>query len=94
MRRLLDATTSTRYDCMPDKESPLWDLHSQVICRWTATEVNDRGALIIVYNGKVWPRPKRGIGGILGFERRRMVERSCAVSPGASAEPEVGSLSQ
>jgi hypothetical protein len=55
------------YERTPDKESPLWDVHSQVIYWWTATEVNDREALIIVYDGKVWPRPKRAHWGYLGF---------------------------
>jgi len=61
------ASGRARYECTPDKESPLWDVHSQVIYWWTATEVNDREALIIVYDGKVWPRPKRGHWGYLGF---------------------------
>jgi hypothetical protein len=46
------------YERRPDKESPLWDVHSHVIYWWTATEVDDRTALIIVYDGKAWPRPK------------------------------------
>lgn len=46
------------YQWSPDKESPLWDVHSPVIYWWTATEVNEREALIIVYDGKAWPRPK------------------------------------
>jgi hypothetical protein len=52
------ASRTATYEQRPDKESPLWDVHSQVIYWWTATEVNDREALIIVYDGKVWPRPK------------------------------------
>lgn len=46
------------YKVRPDKESPLWDIHSPIIYWWTATELNDVEALIIVYDGKVWPRPK------------------------------------
>jgi hypothetical protein len=54
-----DATTRRAlYERTPDKESPLWDVHSPVIYWWTATEVNEREALIVVYDGKVWPRPK------------------------------------
>ena len=52
------AGRTASYERRPDKESPLWDVHSQVIYWWTATEVNDREALIIVYDGKAWPRPK------------------------------------
>ena len=55
------------YERMPDKESPLWDVHSQVIYWWTATEVNDRDALIIAYDGKVWSRTKSSHYGYLGF---------------------------
>ena len=55
------------YARTPDKESPLWDVHSQAIYWWTATEVNDREALIIVYDGQVWPRPKLVRWGYLGF---------------------------
>ena len=57
----------TSYDRTPDKESPLWDVHSPVIYWWTATEVNDQEALIIVYDGKVWARSKRAHSGYLGF---------------------------
>jgi hypothetical protein len=55
------------YEVTPDKESPLWDVHSQVIYWWTATEVDDQQALIIVYDGEVWPRPKQAHWGYLGF---------------------------
>jgi hypothetical protein len=55
-----DAQTRTpSYQTRPDKESPLWNSHSQVIYWWTATEINDEQAYIIVYDGKVWPRRKR-----------------------------------
>jgi hypothetical protein len=61
------ASRGASYELTPDKESPLWDVHSQVIYWWTATEVNDREALVIVYDGKVWPRPKLAHWGYLGF---------------------------
>jgi hypothetical protein len=67
-----DATAGrVSYWRTPDKESPLWDIHSQVIYWWTATEVSDRDAYIIVYNGQVWPRPKRARWGYLGFRAVR-----------------------
>jgi hypothetical protein len=63
-----DATSGVAsYQRTPDKESPLWDSHSQVIYWWTATEVDDREAYIIVYDGKIWPRQKRANWGYLGF---------------------------
>ncbi len=46
------------YKTTPDKESPLWNVYSQVIYWWTATEVDEERAYIIVYDGKVWPRSK------------------------------------
>lgn len=51
----------------PDKESPLWNIHSQVIYWWTATEVNEDQAYMIVYDGKVWPRGKQFGPAYLGF---------------------------
>jgi hypothetical protein len=60
---ILEAT----YDTTPDKESPLWNLHSQVIYWWTATEVDEDQAYIIVYDGKVWPRSKDFGPAYLGF---------------------------
>jgi hypothetical protein len=48
-----------RYSEQPDKESPLWNVHSPIIYWWTATEVDSGSAYIIVYDGKVWPKLKR-----------------------------------
>lgn len=62
-----DAHTKTAtYRVCPDKESPLWNVHSQVIYWWTATEVDDETAYMIVYDGKVWPRRKRFAPASLG----------------------------
>ena len=55
------------YKTTPDKESPLWNTHSQVIYWWTATEVDEEHANIIVYDGKVWPRTKQFGPAYLGF---------------------------
>ena len=55
------------YKFTPDKESPLWNTHSQVIYWWTATEVDEERAYIIVYDGKVWPRSKQIGPAYLGF---------------------------
>ena len=60
-------TAETNYETTPDKESPLWNVHSQVIYWWTATEVNEDQAYIIVYDGKVWPRSKNFGPAYLGF---------------------------
>jgi hypothetical protein len=55
------------YKTTPDKETPLWSSHSQVIYWWTATEIDEGHAYIIVYDGKVWPRAKQLNLGYLGF---------------------------
>jgi hypothetical protein len=55
------------YVTTPDKESPLWNVHSQVIYWWTATEVDAEHAYIIVYDGKVWSRAKDFGPAYLGF---------------------------
>jgi hypothetical protein len=68
------ARRTTLYTETPDKESPLWDIHSPVVYWWTATEVNEREACIMVYNGQVWPRPKRARWGYLAF---RAVREGC-----------------
>lgn len=48
------------YERTPDKESPLWDVHSKVIYYWTSeTSIEDgRKAYIIVYHGGVYEKMK------------------------------------
>ena len=60
-------TAEATYQTTPDKESPLWNINSQVIYWWTATEINEERAYIIVYDGKVWPRAKNFGPAYLGF---------------------------
>ncbi len=57
------------YQITPDKESPLWDVHSNVIYYWTAdTSVsNDERAYMIVYDGGVYSRSKTNSQGYLSF---------------------------
>lgn len=55
------------YTVTPDKESPLWNVYSQVIYWWTATEADEEHAYIIVYDGEVWSRAKRFSPAYLGF---------------------------
>jgi hypothetical protein len=61
------ATGRASYIRMPDKESPLWDVHSQVIYWWTATEIDEERAYMIAYDGRVWPRAKGLAPDSLGF---------------------------
>ena len=60
-------TGAATYQVRPDKETPLWNVHSQVNYWWTATEVDAEKAYIIVYDGKVWPRRKRFAPAYLGY---------------------------
>jgi len=60
-------TAAVTYKTTPDKESPLWNIHSQVIYWWTATEEDNEHAYIIVYDGKVWARSKQFGPAYLGF---------------------------
>ncbi len=61
------AAGAATYETTPDKESPLWDIHSQVIYWWTATEVDAQHAYIIVYDGEVWSRSKDFGAAYLGY---------------------------
>jgi hypothetical protein len=60
-------TAEATYEIPPDKESPLWNVHSQVIYWWTATEIDDEKAYMIVYDGKAWPRSKQFGPAYVGF---------------------------
>ena len=53
------AETAT-YQKTPDKESPLWDIHSKVIYYWTAdTSIQTADqAYIVVYDGGIFDKPK------------------------------------
>jgi hypothetical protein len=61
------ASAQATYQTRPDKESPLWNVHSQVIYWWTATETDRDHAYIIVYDGEVWSRSKEFGPAYLGF---------------------------
>lgn len=61
------ANARATYETRPDKESPLWNTHSQVIYWWTATAVDEARAYIIAYDGQVWPRSKQFGPAYLGF---------------------------
>jgi hypothetical protein len=51
-----------QYRVTPDKDSPLWKVHSQVIYWWTGSEVGADKAYRIAYNGYVIAFAKRGWG--------------------------------
>lgn len=52
------AAGKPRYRVMPNKETPLWSRYSPSIYRWTGTEVDERRAYRIVWNGYANPLPK------------------------------------
>lgn len=60
-------TGEATYETIPDKETPLWNINSQVIYWWTSTDVDDERAYIIVYGGKVLLRNKQVDLAYLGF---------------------------
>lgn len=62
-----ESAQQATYSKTPDKETPLWDVHSKVIYYWTDTLVNDEKAYIIVYNGGVYPRSVDSHYGYLSF---------------------------
>ncbi|MEA1883531.1 MAG: DUF1566 domain-containing protein [Thermotogota bacterium] len=62
-----------KYEKTPDKESPLWDVHSKVIYYWTADTAkdNENEAYIIVYHGGVYQRRKDSSPSYLSFRAVR-----------------------
>jgi len=59
----MKATYTTR----PDKEAPLWNIHSPVIYWWTSSEIDEKNAWMIEYDGQVWSREKTNSQTYLGF---------------------------
>ncbi len=55
------------YETTPDKESPLWNVYSPVIYWWTATEVDEKRAYRIVYDGKVFAWNKKAAPDYFSF---------------------------
>jgi hypothetical protein len=69
------AKSVATYQIKPDKETPLWNPHSQVIYWWTATEIDVDRAYMIAYNGGVFPRAKRLAPTYFTFRCVRPLER-------------------
>lgn len=66
------ASQRADYETLPDKESPLWNPHSEVIYWWSSDEADDKLAWSITYAGMLVPRSKEARMGTLGF---RLVRR-------------------
>jgi hypothetical protein len=62
-----EETAEATYNTKPDKESPLWNMYSQVIYWWTATEIDEEKAYMIVYDGQVWSKTKNSSLPYRGF---------------------------
>jgi hypothetical protein len=60
-------TKQATYEKKPDKETPLWDIHSQIIYLWTSDEYDEMDAYIFAYNGGIWTRMKESSPGYLSF---------------------------
>lgn len=62
-------TEKAEYKKNPDKETPLWDVHSKVIYYWTSeTSIkDDKQAYIIVYHGGVFTKRKTNAQDYLSF---------------------------
>ena len=71
-------TGKTTYDVKPDKESPLWDIYSQVIYWWTADEINEKHAYMIVDDGRVWKRDKTWSPNYFAFRAVKPVDSGVA----------------
>lgn len=70
------AEETAAYETKPDKESPLWDVHSKVIYYWTgdvSAEDADQ-AYIVVYNGGVYLRRTASSYGYLSFRAVKDVD--------------------
>ena len=70
-------TQQAVYEKNPDKESPLWDVHSKVIYYWTGdTPLHDnQRAYIIVYHGSVYHKRKTDGQAYLSFRAVKEVDK-------------------
>jgi len=51
----------------PDKETPLWNPHSQIIYYWTSESKDQKTAYLVAYNGKILERRKTSGANYQGF---------------------------
>ena len=54
----INAQGEAKYVIEPDKETPLWNPHSQVIYYWTNESKNENQAFLVAYNGFILARNK------------------------------------
>lgn len=71
----LNKNGQAEYKIKPDKETPLWNPHTQVIYWWTSTETDSSHAYIIAYNGKIRIRNKNNSPNYLSFRAVKNVDK-------------------
>lgn len=54
----IDDTGVAHYTTNPDKETPLWNPHSQIIYYWTNESASATAAYLVAYNGTILSRSK------------------------------------
>jgi len=57
VKGIIDSEGKQEYEIRPDKETPLWNPHSQVIYYWTSESKGER-AYLVAYNGYILTRIK------------------------------------
>lgn len=62
---------SATYRTEPDKESPLWRVHSPIIYWWTSSQAGSNKAYRIVYDGRALATPENAFMGSIGFRAVR-----------------------
>jgi hypothetical protein len=81
---------SASYKRRPDKESPLWDPFAPLIYLWTADEVDEESAWIVVYHGGVYAKTKAIGSPSFGFRAVRSAvgdgESPYVVQDGSSSD--------
>jgi hypothetical protein len=75
----LEGANKGIYKVKPDKEPPLWKVHSPIIYWWTCTEVNDTTVYRIVYNGTAQKIHKDLKMGSLGFRAVRNPKKDTSI---------------
>lgn len=63
----IDDSGTVHYTTRPDKETPLWNPHSQVIYYWTSESADETRAYLVAYNGYILERSKTSGANYQGY---------------------------
>lgn len=66
-RGIIDSEGNPKYEIKPDKETPLWNPHSQVIYYWTNESKDEKRAFLVAYNGYILDRSKTSSPAYQGY---------------------------